>query len=349
MPKNLKDSKVCRELLIEISNKCYLNCRFCSSKANDSNQRFLNFRLIKEIIDDSIKLGVSVIQLSGGEPFTHPSFSKICKYIRKKNLPFIIYTSGNVRKKENLRPLDRKDLINLKKYDISILRFNIQSSREDVHNFLTDSNSFKNAIKSIRKAVKLNITCEVHLIPLRQNYRDLGNTLKFLLNLGVSKVKILRFVPHGRGLSNDEILSLNKAEYNELIKIFLRMKEEFGDFIEIGSAFNKKNENLESHICKKCQIGKNKIVITPDAKVYPCVSTKNFEFFNFNLKNISLYDTLDSNEYILKIRKFYSLINYGDSQCPTQNYIKINERLENSKSNIDFEKKENLMLIKREL
>jgi MoaA/NifB/PqqE/SkfB family radical SAM enzyme len=266
---------------------------------------------------------VSIVQLSGGEPFTHPSFNKICSFITKNDLKFIVYTSGNVKKNNILNPLSRKILKNLKKTGISKLRFNLQSHERSIHNFLTNAESFDNTIESIKKAIDLGIDCEIHIIPLKQNYKKLKNILYFFSKLKISKVKFLRFVAHGRGLSSMNELRLDQKEYNELINKFIYLKSKFKDFIEIGSAFNETGEKFMPNLCRKCQIGKNKIVITPDSKVYPCVSTKNLKFFDFDLKKSSLKKIVTSNDYKSKVRDFISIRNEEALRCPTQEFIEL--------------------------
>ncbi len=341
MLKLKKGRAPCRELLIEICNKCHLHCKFCSSSGRDSNNRFLDINLIKQIIKDAKELDVSIIQLSGGEPFTHPSFSEICNFIKKNNFDFIVYTSGNVIKNNKLKPITYMIMKKLRKYKITLIRFNLQSHIQEIHNYLTDLNSFKNTIESIKRAIDMGIPSEIHLIPMKKNYKDLDKTMQFLLKLGVFKVKFLRFVPHGRGLKNKKDLKLNHDEFNELMDCFSDLKRKYGDFIEIGSAFNEKSNNLAKNLCKKCQIGKSKIVVTPNANIYPCVSTKNIDFFDFNLTNHSLKQILTSYSYKSKVYQFYSLINNVDNKCPTQAYIRLKNRaIMSDLSNTLMEKRE---------
>lgn len=323
MLKLKKDQESRKELLIEICNKCYLKCKFCSSRGNERNNLFLNIKFIKKIIKEAKKTTISVIQLSGGEPFTHPYFFEICKFIKRNKSRFIVYTSGNIKKKDVLKPLNYKIINKLKKYNITAIRFNFQSYKEEIHNNLTGAISYQNTVESIRRVIKSGITCEVHLIPLKTNFKDFEKTLAFLTKLGVSKVKFLRFIPHGRGLSYNTELELNSDEYHELITSFLFLKKKYKDFIEIGSAFNQKDDKINDNICKRCQIGKNKIVITPNAYLYPCVSTKNLDFYNFNLKEKSYREIIDSKKYNSKVRQFYSLIKYFNTECPTQAYINL--------------------------
>ena len=317
-----------KELLIEINRSCHLECKFCSSNADEKSLCQLNLNQINSILDDSERLKISKIEISGGEPFVHPDFLKICKSISDHKIKYQVYTSGNIKKNGILIPLPLNTLKKLKALKIASLRFNLQSHIPKIHNFLTNSESFENTLSSIRKAIKLDIPTEVHIIPLKQNYLKLIRTIKFLENLNVSRIKFLRFVAHGRGSANRRYLELNSNQYFSLIRNLIVYKHIYHDFIEISSSFNNSIINKTSNICRNCQLGRRKIVITPDGSVFPCVSTKNLKIFEFNLDEYSLQQILISkgyqnrvDEYIWKSFKSQEEKLHFINLCPTQNYL----------------------------
>lgn len=319
-----------KELLIEICRQCYLECKFCSSNADENSLQFLKLEQINSILKYSKKLKISKIELSGGEPFTHPDFLKICETIFNYQIKLQIYTSGNLKKNKELIPLPNNTLKKLKNYNIDSIRFNLQSHNHEIHNLLTNSESFNNTLTSLKRSIKLGLNTEVHIIPLRQNYLELHQTINFLKSLGVNKIKFLRFVAHGRGLTNKEFLELNYPEYNDLVKDFIEYKQKYNNLIEIGSSFNNSIIS-DSNICRKCHLGKNKIAITPEGQVFPCVSTKNLKIFNFNLNEYSLFQILKSNDYQTQLDKYMKISTRKKKDnamfinlCPTQCFLKMN-------------------------
>jgi len=319
-----------KELLLEICKKCFLDCKFCSSNADEKSLCFLKLNLIKSIIRDTNKLKISRIQISGGEPFTHPDLLKICECLSKENKKTLIYTCGNINLKGRLHQIPYRTLEMIKEFRIESLRFNLQSHKPEIHNFLTNSNSFKNTILSIKSSVELGFNTEIHIIPFKQNYLDLSESIEFFRSLGISKVKFLRFIPHGRGSINKTFLELNQTQNRYLLEKLIYFKKQFQEFIEIGSSFNSSFIKDRFKICRDCQLGKNKIAVTPDSKVFPCVSTKNLDIFNFRLQKRSLYEILNSKEYLNKLNYYLSipkdqnLTSECFDLCPTQGYLKIN-------------------------
>ena len=312
-----------KELLIEICKKCYLNCKFCSSNADKFSLVQLNMKQFKSIIDDSDRFQISNFQISGGEPFLHPNIIDMCELLSKTNKRIQIYTCGNIFSKGKLIPLPRQLLKKLKTYNV-ILRFNLQSHKKLIHNYLTNTDSYNNTLRSILRAIKFGIKTEIHIIPLKPNYQDLSQSIEYFIKLGISKIKFLRFVPHGRGLTNKDLLNLNQLDYEQFLENLYILKKKYNGLIEIGSSFGNNHIIETKKFCRSCQLGKNKIAITPEGKVFPCVSTKNLNLFDFSLKNQTLSEIIKSNNFISLVRKYTeeNITEENLDLCPTQLHFK---------------------------
>ena len=73
-----------------------MSCIHCSSfngfisKEDDE----MNLSGVKKIIDEFVKTGGTVLEISGGEPLMHSKLLEIISYANKKHLETILYTSG---------------------------------------------------------------------------------------------------------------------------------------------------------------------------------------------------------------------------------------------------------------
>lgn len=306
-------NKYPKELLIEINRKCFLNCQFCSSNSLNSSKLYIDLKVFQQILSNIENLNISTIQISGGEPLCHPQIEEILKELRKHPQKKIIYTSGNLYKDNALIPLSDDIFSILLENNIKNLRFNLQSHISSIHNELTNRESFENTITSIKRAIENQIVCEIHILPVKQNYLNLFQTIDFFKSLGIKKVKILKFLSSGRGNLNSQKLKLDVSELAELSLIFSKIKKEYREFIEFGAAFSNKYCNHQ------CVIRSRKIVITPNLFVFPCVSLKNSELFQFQIKNRSLESILNSDEYNSCLNSF--LKKYAkNNTCPSQVY-----------------------------
>lgn len=84
--------------LIEITNNCDLKCPTCY--ANSGNGDFLSLEKIEEMLDffiDSEFGNAEILQISGGEPTTHPQIIDIIKLARKKNIKYVMLNTNGLR------------------------------------------------------------------------------------------------------------------------------------------------------------------------------------------------------------------------------------------------------------
>lgn len=305
-----------KELLIEICRKCSLECKFCSSNSTIKKNDFVSINYLKQIAEDLNSMGFTEIQISGGEPLLHPDIFEFLSLINN-NCNKIIYSNGNYLVNGEIVPIPHNFFEISKKVNVSTYRFNLQSHIAKIHDYLTEKKgSFENLLISIRNAQNAGLKTEIHLIPNKLNYEKIEDSIKFFKSINVCKVKFLRFLSSGRGASSEKELEIDISN-NSWIENINKIKEKYGDFVEIGAAFN------DSYCAHTCTFGLNKFVITPDLFVYPCVSVKNLDYFKFNLKNSRFNEIIKSPEYKSTVKKFLSQYK-RDSSCPSQNYVKIN-------------------------
>ena len=271
----MNDEHSLKELTFEITKECPMNCLLCSSNGGHAYDKELDFITIKRIIDESIQLGVTHINLSGGEPLIHPFIIDICSHIKEKGLTVDIYTCGNIRSKDGrISPIDKKILSSLKKISIDKLVFSIHGHTPELHDMMTTKEGgFNNLLESIKRTVKLEFFTELHFVPTKINYKSLPEIMDLLKLLNVDKLSVLRFVPQGRGKENISSLELNSEEITELRDILHKLKKEHSSLrFRAGAPFNCFQLGTPTF----CTAGIDKATIKADASVFPCVSMKDF-------------------------------------------------------------------------
>lgn len=84
--------------LIEITNKCNLNCPFCY--ASSGHGEFLSLEKIEEMMDFYIvseKNQAEILQISGGEPTLHPQIFEILKLAKSKNFKYVMLNTNGLK------------------------------------------------------------------------------------------------------------------------------------------------------------------------------------------------------------------------------------------------------------
>jgi 7,8-dihydro-6-hydroxymethylpterin dimethyltransferase len=85
--------------LINITDNCPLGCNTCYLSSGKSD-RFLSLKKIDEMLDfivDSEYGKAEIVQISGGEPTTHPDILKILELVKSKNIKFMMLNTNGIR------------------------------------------------------------------------------------------------------------------------------------------------------------------------------------------------------------------------------------------------------------
>jgi radical SAM protein with 4Fe4S-binding SPASM domain len=305
----IQNSYMLNEISIEITRKCPLNCLHCSSEGGEPLNDELTIKDWKQIINNSIELGSSIVSFSGGEPLDYQEFIELVKFAKSKGLKVYVYTCGNIHSKKDLGAVSIKQLKQLKKLRVDKLIYNVQGSSSHIHDSITGKyKSFQNVFKSIRESVSLGLYTEIHFVPMKINYQEIERTVKLARESNVNKVSFLRFVPQGRGEKYKNKLQLEGNEIYNLRKILQRVRQN-SDNIRLGAPFNCFLIDNDS----KCSAGKDKILIKPEGTVVPCVAFKNVSNFNNgnNVREKSLKDIWENSEIFETIRK----VSKNESYC----------------------------------
>ena len=303
------------ELSIELTNRCTLNCIYCSSNSNLNRNTFLDLQKIIETVESvKSKFKINVISLSGGETFLYPKIEELLEYLTHTDLKIIMYTSGIVLNEDSKRcslPVNLMNQLSKNKKKMSII-INVQGNNKYlIERINRMPNSFELIEESIDKLIKRNIIIEANVIPLKYNYKFLDDITHFCIKKGFKKIHFLRFVPQGRG--NNKDLYLDKNDFREINKKLIAILE--NEYlkkkinIRIGHPINflfllnhKDFGDLDEH--NYCRGGLDAPLILPNGDVCMCPAWKTLKnFYTGNIYNQNFIDIWNSKNFIL-LRKF---------------------------------------------
>lgn len=300
-----------KELKIELTDACNLCCKHCSSLAKKFSTKEISINKAKIIIEEAIKMGVEEIKFSGGEPLLWEGIEELINILKKHNIKSCIYTTGNIE-------LFDEKIEMLKNIGLSRVIFSLFSSDRKQHEYVTKTKgSYNQTISAIEKCVSLDISTEIHFVPLVSNYNELPKIAWLGKKIGVRNISVLRLVPQGRASKhkNDFLSMEQNIELREMI-INLRKQ---GYNIRVGSPYN----FLGLEDSKPCNSGTEELTIRPDLTICPCDAFKGvtpedlgIKDEYYSLKNNSLEECWEKSNYLNEIRKFSTNKNYKQcSEC----------------------------------
>jgi radical SAM protein with 4Fe4S-binding SPASM domain len=297
-----RESDIPKNVTLELTRKCPLNCLMCSSNGGLPHPRELSLPKWMEIIDELMDLGAESFFLSGGEPFSYSYFKDICNYISKLDVSLSIYSSGNCIKNGELLPLSQNDIKFLSSLNLKNIIFSLEGSNEITHDKITTVNgSFQNTLTSIKHALNQKVITELHFVPMLINYKELPMVIALAKKLGISRVSVLRYVDQGRGKKNSSHLKLGNEEIKQLRAI---LSEIDTSYVRLGHPLNPYLISNNS----KCTAGRDRITVRYDGLVFPCEAMKFLaDRYHDNDVNVRPIEEIWKNSAIFNLARNLSL------------------------------------------
>jgi len=234
-------------LSIGCTTYCNLNCSFCSKKGKKAQN--LEPQLLKSALDDAIRLGLTKVELTGGEPLMYPQFWDMLEYCYNQNITVLLVSNGTLINQDTARRL----------YELrASVSISLSTLNAKEYEQLTGIKGNFSAVINAAQYLK-DVGFKAHKIPvigiqsvaLKGNINELEaigqwcnkNGYLFILN---------RPIPVG-GLAKNEVLSAKE------LKDFLD-KESNGNY-QVNVPFNLATP------CNRLKVG---CYIGSDARVRPC-------------------------------------------------------------------------------
>ncbi len=187
-----------------LTRSCNLNCIHCYASSGKQSPNELTLEQATKVVDKLKDAGVVAVNFGGGECALRPDFIDLCKYICKKGIKISYTTNGTTFHLIK----DHLDLF----HDIGV---SIDFANQEKHDtFRGRKGVFKAAINTLKVLVKKGINNEIVtcLTKLNCSKQELQKLYNLATSLGVDFWRINRFRANGRGIVNEEQLSLSQED-----------------------------------------------------------------------------------------------------------------------------------------
>lgn len=311
-----------KELSIELTKKCVLDCIYCSSEAGINEEEELKLGRIIEIVEEAKSFGVNTVSLSGGEVFLYKYYPDFFEFLKENEFNIILYTSGIKIENGTNKPISKRILNKLViSEDNPKLLMNIQGyNKHTVESINNIPNSFDIIKETIGNIKDIGLFLGANVVPFKMNFKFIDKIYDFCLSNNFNQINFLRYVPQGRGHDNNfnltpsdflvlqkslvELLRRNKDQ-NELIDI--RLGHPINFLFLLGQ--NHLYEKERNHYCRG---GLDAPLVQPNGDVVMCPAWKNLSKFRAgNIYTQSLNEIWNSYNFKL----FRGFINTDYNTC----------------------------------
>ncbi len=183
-------NKLPRQVDIEISTMCNLNCKMCKRQKLDFGNKFMDFEDFKKIID-KIPKDVEIISFGGyGEMLLHPRFFDILKYTKEKGF-LVQVTSNGLLLTENYIP--KLFEAGLDKLSISIEHITPPKGNDAVGHTYSEQviNNIKNLAR-LREEKKNSMKICINTVVHKGNFDDIIDIIRFAESLKIDSIELIR-------------------------------------------------------------------------------------------------------------------------------------------------------------
>ena len=158
---------------IELTNSCNLRCVHCYNEKADIRKRFMTYDDFVKAVDGLVALGISKIQLIGGEPFTmkRELLFDMMDYLSPKVDSFEIFVNGTLTTADDLDEIKRR-------YSNVAIATSLHSYIESEHEKVTNvKGSYAKTVALIRHAKGIGLP--VRYVGTLMSNLDIGEQLDF--------------------------------------------------------------------------------------------------------------------------------------------------------------------------
>ncbi|MBN1133562.1 MAG: radical SAM protein [Methanosarcinaceae archaeon] len=248
----IRGKMVPEQVTISVTEECPNKCIHCALP-DTKNKLNLAPIMVKDVIDQSIGMGTTLIIFDGGEPLVYDGLEDLINYVDTKLAVTMMFTSGV--------GLTAKRAMSLKKAGLYAVSVSLDSANEEGHDIMRGvPGVYRNAISAIKNCLSAGMLVNIYVVISPRNIDELDDFYTLARELGVHELSFYEIVPTGRWINHEtEILS---SIDHEKLDIFVKSADE----TEGPRVFS------IPHVMKTtgCFAGRKWLHVTPEGNILPC-------------------------------------------------------------------------------
>ena len=210
------------QVAFDVTSNCNLRCVHCfNNSGSDAPFRDLPREKKLEIARQIGEFHPINVCLCGGETLCCPYLLEIIDILQPQ--------VGKVSMVSNGYLMTKQMAAALKEHGVAMVQISIDGSCAWQHDsFRGVPGSFERAVNAVRYLKEAGFEeIDISLVPNRLNYDTMDDFFSLCFEIGVNQIRIMPFLPSGRGTSIGKNLMLNEEEYFVLMRDILRLQAEY--------------------------------------------------------------------------------------------------------------------------
>jgi MoaA/NifB/PqqE/SkfB family radical SAM enzyme len=254
-----------------------MHCSSCAQE--DGAMPQMNARDIWALIENSDPSLKFVICLTGGEPLIHPRLLEWIHEGNKRTCEVGLFSSGIVGLDAARRPtpISIDGACRLRDAGVRFVYVSLHSMHAEVHDRIAGvPGSFRACLESLSHLRLASIDIRIHYVPMKPTIDELPKSLRFFAELGITELRYLRLVQHGRAATIWADIGINDyAQKDKVAEVLSFLQREPISLRFTVAGFPLLYDCRPIPSGSRCQAGKRLLYIDCGGAVYPCACVKN--------------------------------------------------------------------------
>lgn len=290
-------------LRISITDRCNFRCIYCSPAEKQfrfvEHEHILRFEEILEIVWVAVKMGISKVRITGGEPLVRRGVVNFVKQLKMiKDLEDISMTTNGYFLSEMAH--------SLKEAGLNRVNISLDSLERKKFRTITGFDGLEKVMEGIDIAIKEGFApVKLNVVLLKGfNDKEIVNFIRLSIDKPLS-IRFIELMP-----TNDSLLGINEYNFLSAKEIQAKIRKIFPDIIPAltekgcGPASYYKLPDakgtfgfitaVSQHFCKNC----NRIRLTAEGKLRPCLLSNRELDLKKSLREVPLNKSLQREKLI---------------------------------------------------
>lgn len=263
-------------MIIEITNRCNLNCSYCHSYPNVGGELALSDERLLKLFEECKENQFKSVIITGGEPLLSKRVFFAAKVAKSYGLKTDLCTNGTI--------LNEQLLEQIKKYYDGVT-VTLDTIDPEVYTLMKgcSKEQFHHVIGHMKSLIAAGMKVGTTIVLTKQNVNCIKDTLEYMSEIGVNKVSLLRLY-NFTSQYNDFVIPYS----DDTIRNIKSAVEQFPDM-----DIRFKGWDFSAHTCPPCTAGKYLFSIEHGGHLLPCILLRE-NSSDCNLSNVSLQEAMQS-------------------------------------------------------
>ncbi|MBR3382687.1 MAG: PqqD family peptide modification chaperone [Clostridia bacterium] len=270
---------------LELTNMCNIRCLHCYGDFGIPDKKAtLSFGEAKSILGQLRKIGVDIVELTGGDVTVHPQFHEILYNALSAGFKKVVVLTNGI-------------LLNSRVFDLAnqfrdriIFQIDLQSLDDEYIHWFTGAKNTVERIKSnIVELVERGVYVRVVTTATKKNLLELDNIAKWAYEVGAKEYAVTTVVSLGRAISDNSDLYISEekdlAVFSEKLQ---EIVQKYPNFLHL----NIDGQNIRHN----CGCVSSHVVIDSHGDIKLC-TMDNLQYFNSSLGNVLKEDIATIYDY----------------------------------------------------